>query len=216
MRRSLIRGMVWALAVGLAAACTPASAHPARANIDVARQERAACGDSTHVRRLGGESASAFAMRVHPDGKELVHPVLEGNFGITPRDIFALYGARAEGLDAGWVLAPAAECPGWYRRHLLPISDVSGFGVAAPFYVVRSAFRANADRDSARELLLILYAEGPGPADEYGNRRRIREHNVAVFDWTGTRFVYRSPVSEKLYDLPTAEAVRSRLRTLGF
>lgn len=45
----------------------------------------------------------------------------------------------------------------------------------------------------------------PGPADEYGNRRRKHEHNVAVFDWTGTRFVYRYPVSRRLYDLPTPE-----------
>lgn len=217
MRRSLIRGMGWALAVGLAAACTPASAHPARAHTaaDLAREERA-CGDSTQVRRLGGESADAFVMRVRPASMELAHPVLEGNFGITPRDILALYGTRAEGLHDGWVLTPAAGCPGWYRRHALPISDVSQIEVAAPSYEVRSAFRANADRDAARELLLILYAEGPGPADEYGNRRRKHEHNVAVFDWDGMRFVYRYSVSRKLYGVPTAGAVRSRLRSLGY
>jgi hypothetical protein len=216
MLRSSIRGIGWALAVGLATACTPASAHPARANTDVAREERAGCGDSTHVRRLVGESASAFVTRVHPDGKELVHPVLEGNFGITPRDILALYGSSGAGLRDGWVLTPAPGCAGWYRRHLLPIEDVSQIEVAAPSYRVRSAFRANADRDAARELLLILYAEGPGPADEYGNRQRKHEHNVAVFDWTGTRFVYRYPVSRRLYGLRTAEAVRRRLRALGY
>lgn len=218
MRCSLIRGMGWALAAGLAAACTQASAQRAveRTTADVTREERAACDDSTHVRRLGGESANAFVIRMRPAGMELAHPVLEGDFGITPRDILALYGTRAEGLHDGWVLTPAAGCPGWYRRHILPISDVSQIEVAAPAYQVRSAFRANADRDAARELLLILYAEGPGPADEFGNRRRKHEHNVAVFDWTGTRFVYQYPISRKLYDVPTAGAVRSRLRALGY
>lgn len=217
MRSSLIRGMGWALAVGLAAACTPASGQRAgeRTAVDLAPEERA-CADSTRVRRLGGESANALVMRVRPPGTDLSHPVLEGNFGFTPRDVLALYGTRAEGLHEGWVLAPAAGCPGWYRRHALPISDVSQIEVAAPSYRVRSAFRANADRDTARELLMILYAEGPGPADEYGYRQRKHEHNVAVFEWTGTRFVYRYPVSRRLYGLRTAGAVRSRLRALGY
>lgn len=203
---------VCALFFGLILACVPASAQPA----DVAREERTACGDSANVRRTDVESASAFVMRVRPAGTELSHPVLEGDFGFTPQDILALYGTRAEGLQDGWVLTPAAGCPGWYRRHRLPISDISAMGVPAPAYAVRAALRANADRDAARELVLILYAEGPGPADERGNRRRKHERNVAVFDWDGTRFVYQYPVSEKLYDLPTSRAVRARLRALGY
>jgi hypothetical protein len=155
-------------------------------------------------------------MRVRPAGMELSHRALEGEFGFTQRDILALFGTRALGLQHGWVLTPAAGCPGHYRRHVLPLDEVSLWEVAAPAYEVRAALRANADRDAARELVLILRAEGRGPADDRGNRNWNVENNVAVFDWNGTRFVHLDSVSEKVYGLRTAAAVRARLRALGY
>jgi hypothetical protein len=174
------------------------------------------CDDTAIVHRRAGEGATAFLMRVRPAGMELSHQALEGEFGFTRRDILALFGTRAEGLQSGWVLTPAAGCPGYYRRHALPLGEVSLWKVAAPAYEVRAALGANADRDAARELVLILRAEGRGPADDRGNRDWNMENNVAVFDWNGTRFVHLDSVAEKVYGLRTAAAVRARLRALGY
>jgi hypothetical protein len=175
-----------------------------------------ACGDTATVRRRDGESAAAFLMRVRPAGMELSHRALEGELGFTPRDILALFGTRPSGLRHGWVLTPVAGCPGHYRRHVLPIDEISLWEVASPAYEVRAALRANADGDAARELVLILRAEGRGPADDRGNREWNVENNVAVFDWNGTRFVLLDPVSERLYGLTTAAAVRAKLRAAGY
>lgn len=222
--RPTTKALARTLALGLALTCVPALAHPTGApkpsdavngQSDGSRQP-AACDDTATVRRHDGEGVRAFLMRVRPAGTVLSHRVLEGEFGFTRRDILALFGTRAEGLRSGWVLAPVAGCPGYYRRHVLPIDDISLWEVAAPAYEVRAALRANADRDAARELVLILRAEGRGPADDRGNRDWNVENNVAVFDWNGTRFVILDPVSERLYGLTTAAAVRAKLRALGY
>lgn len=176
----------------------------------------AACGDSTMVQRRANESTAAFGHRIRPAGRELSHQVLEGNFGFTPRDVVALFGTREVGFRAGWVLTPVAECPGWYRRHVLPVDDISLVDVVSPRYQVRSVFRANADRDAARELVLILFAEGRGPADDNGDRTWGQEHNVAVMDWNGTEFVNLHDVALRLHNRPNAAAVRARLRRLGY
>lgn len=213
-------------ALGLAAASVPVSAkstsaYQPRADVkqSTAMRDRlraAVCGDTATVRRHNGESATAFLMRVRPAAMELSHRALEGEFGFTSRDILALFGTRSAGLLHGWVLTPIAGCPGFYRRHVLPIDEISLWEVASPAYEVRAALRANADRDAARELVLILRAEGRGPADDRGNRDWNVENNVAVFDWNGTRFVILDPVSERLYGLRAAAAVRARLRNLGY
>lgn len=224
MRRSKVRGRTKALArtlaLGLAVTCVPALAYPTATpkptDAVIGSRQPTACDDTATVRRRDGESATAFLMRVRPAGMELSHRVLEGEFGFTPRDILALFGTRAFGLRHGWVLTPVAGCPGHYRRHVLPIDEISLWEVASPAYEVRAALRANADRDAARELVLILRAEGRGPADDRGNRNWNVENNVAVFDWNGTRFVILDPVSERLYGLRTAAAVRTKLRALGY
>jgi hypothetical protein len=207
--KTIGKALAWSV-LGLAAASVPvvAQGDPSR--------RTSSCGDTATVRRRGGESATAFLMRVRPPGMELSHRALEGEFGFTPRDILALFGTRASGLQHGWVLAPVAGCPGYYRRHVLPLDDISLWEVASPAYEVRAAFRANADRDAARELVLILRAEGRGPADDRGNREWNVENNVAVFDWNGTRFVILESIERKVYGLRTAAAVRARLRALGY
>lgn len=222
--KTIRQGLTWS-AVALAAASVPVFAHSARAYQSPSglvqgtmRGELRAgeCGDTAFVRRRGGESATAFVTRVRPPRMELSHRVLEGGFGFTRRDILALLGTRADGLQHGWVLTPVAGCPGRYRRHVLPIDEISLWEVASPAYEVRAALRANADRDAARELVLILRAEGRGPADDRGNRDWDVENNVAVFDWDGRRFVILDPVPRRLYGLSTARAARAKLRALGY
>lgn len=221
--KTIRKALAWS-ALALAAASVPVFAHPTAADqpagAGVAQSDplwrTSSCGDTASVRRRDGESATAFLTRVRPAGMELSHRALEGEFGFTPRDILALFGTRASGLQHGWVLAPVAGCPGYYRRHVLPLDEISLWEVAAPAYEVRAALRANADRDAARELVLILRAEGRGPADDRGSRNWNVENNVAVFDWTGTRFVILDSVSKRLYGLRTAAAVRARLRAIGY
>jgi hypothetical protein len=195
--------MVRMIVASMALAAAPGAAH-------------GACTDTALVRRLPGESTAAFATRIRPAGRELVHPAVEGRFAATAGDVVALYGTRSDGLTEGWVLTPELRCVGQYRRIPLPIQDISLMSVANPSFQVRAVLRANADRDADRELILILYARGVGPADERGQRDRSEEHNVAVFDRVGRRFVYRYPISAKLHDRPTAVAVRRRLRALGY
>ncbi|HEX8211367.1 MAG TPA: hypothetical protein VF584_14425 [Longimicrobium sp.] len=218
--KKIRKALTWS-ALGLAAASAPVAAHSAAANqsargVAQTNARTSSCGDTAAVRRRAGESATAFLMRVRPAGTELSHRALEGDFGFTPRDILALFGTRSSGLLHGWVLTPAAGCPGHYRRHVLPLDEVSLWEVAAPAYEVRAALRANADRDAVRELVLIIRAEGRGPADDRGNRDWNVENNVAVFDWNGTRFVHLESVSGKVHGLRTAAAVRERLRALGY
>jgi len=213
------KALTWS-ALGLAAASVPVFAHSTAADQSVrgvaqTSAQTNTCRDTSTVRRRAGESATAFLMRVRPAGMELSHRALEGEFGFTSRDVLALFGTRSSGLLHGWVLTPAPGCPGYYRRHVLPLDEVSLWEVAAPAYQVRAALRANADRDAARELVLILRAEGRGPADDRGNRNWNVENNVAVFDWNGTRFVHLDSVSGKVYGLSTARAVRAKLRALG-
>jgi hypothetical protein len=223
LRLKTIRMALACGALALAAASVPVFAHSAAADQPAgtgaaqggATRRTDSCADTAVVRRRDGESATEFLMRVRPSGMELSHRALEGGFGFTPRDILALFGTRASGVQHGWVLAPVAGCPGHYRRHVLPLDDISLWEVASPAYEVRAALRANADRDAARELVLILRAEGRGPADDRGNRNWNVENNVAVFDWNGSRFVILRPVSRRLYGLRTAAAVRARLRALG-
>lgn len=212
--KTIRKALAWS-ALGLTAASVPVSAHTAGAYPSPMVVKQSTCGDTAIVRRRDGESATAFLTRVRPAGMELSHRALEGEFGFTPRDILALFGTRSSGLQHGWVLAPVAGCPGYYRRHVLPLDEISLWEVASPAYEVRAALRANADRDAARELVLILRAEGRGPADDRGNRNWNVENNVAVFDWSGTRFVILDSVSKRLYGLRTAAAVRARLRALG-
>ncbi|HEX8675327.1 MAG TPA: hypothetical protein VF710_25755 [Longimicrobium sp.] len=221
LRLTKIRKALTWCALGLAAASVPVAAHSTAAAQSVhgvaqTGAQTNACDDTATIRRRAGESVDAFLMRVRPMGMELSHRALEGEFGFTPRDILALFGTRAEGLQDGWVLTPAAGCPGQYRRHVLPLDEVPLWEVAAPAYEVRAALGANADRDAARELVLILRAEGRGPADDRGDRDWNVENNVAVFDWNGTRFVHLDSVAEKVYGLRTAAAVRARLRALGY
>lgn len=174
------------------------------------------CADSAVVRPRDGESNLAFVNRLFPSDWELLHPLEEGDFGFTQKDLLALAGTRDGGLFRGSVLTPLDKCPGWYRRHVLPINEISLMDVANPAYEVRGVLRANADRDTVQELLLILYTEGRGAADDRGDRAWNAEHNVAVFDWNGSEFVNLYPIAERLHNHATPPAVRSRLRALGY
>jgi hypothetical protein len=176
----------------------------------------ATCADSMAVHPRDGESRVDFVNRRFPSGWELLHPLEEGDFGFTNKDLLALAGTRNGGLFRGAVLAPILDCPGWYHPHVLPINEISLMDVVNPAYEVRGVLRANADRDTARELVLILYTEGRGAADNDGNRAYNTEHNVAVMDWNGTEFVNLYPVAADLHNQPTPAAVRERLRELGY
>jgi hypothetical protein len=153
--------------------------------------------------RAHGESLGQFAARIIPRGKKLVHPVTEGDFGPAKGALLVLFADDEFRPFTGWVLVPEA---GGYRRVVLPQPESMW-----NYTEVQAVFFANADRDSARELLILCeHMTGIGPT---GARPF---HYTWVYNWNGRAFVYLDKVSARIGTLATAPKVRQRLRTLGY
>jgi hypothetical protein len=107
--------------------------------------------------RLPGESAEAFAKRVTPPGSQLIHQVIETSvWSGNERSIIAFFELtvpiiREDSAIAvtGTIFFPAGQ--GTYRQ--TRIGDIEEEGGRPE---VRSVFFANADKDPAKELIVIV------------------------------------------------------------
>ena len=154
-------------------------------------------------KRARGESLDQFAVRIIPAGKKLVHPVTKGDFGLAKNALLVLFADDEFRPFTGWVLIPEGA---GYRRVVLPQP-----GSMWSYTEVKAVFFANADRDSARELLILCeHMTGIGPT---GARPF---HYTWVYDWNQRAFVYLEKLSAEIGTLATAPKVRRRLRTLGY
>jgi hypothetical protein len=158
------------------------------------------------VKRKPDESLKQFALRIIAPQTALAHDVLEGAFAASAKNLVVLYTPVEAQSSAflGMVLTPAAN--GEYRKFALPIeADLSGrFEVN-----VQAVFYANADKDAQLELVILYstYRNGSGEKD-WGE--------AYVFDWDGKEFVSLENIELKLSGLRTAQAVRKKLKSLGY
>jgi hypothetical protein len=158
------------------------------------------------VKRQASETLKNFALRIIPAKTELAHDVIQGAFATSTKNLVILYDTPNAQSSAfsGWVLTPAID--GTYQKFALPIeADLSGrFEVTA-----QAVFFANADKDAQQELFIIYsgYRNGTGEKEW---------HAVHIFDWNGKEFVALTELENKLSGLPTATAIRRKLKTLGY
>ena len=158
------------------------------------------------VKQRTGETLKDFALRIIPARTELAHEVVQGVFATFTKNMVILYSTPKAQSSAfsGWVLMPATN--GTYQKFTLPIeADLSGrFEITA-----QAVFFANADKDAQQELFIIYSTYRNGSGEKEGNA-------VHVFDWNGKEFVSHTEVENKLSGLPTAKAVRRKLKILGY
>jgi hypothetical protein len=158
------------------------------------------------IKQQTSETLKDFALRIIPAKTELAHEVVQGVFATSTKNLVILYSTpEAQGSAfSGWVLMPATN--GTYQKFALPIeADLSGrFEIT-----VQSVFFANADKDTQQELFIIYSTYRNGSGEKEANA-------VHVFDWNGKEFVPLTEVENKLSGLPTAKAVRRKLKILGY
>jgi hypothetical protein len=158
------------------------------------------------VLRNPGESLDDFGRRIIPPGTQLVHPVLEGEFGPGAENVVVLFSANVEkGPYTAWVLVP--HNGGYGVPYVLPqpklLSDYLKWEVQAVLF-------APVDGRPGDELIIMsdgYSGEGPSPT---------RIHSTWVYGWSGTEFRQLSDVTEALGDAYPAQAVRDRLAALGY
>ena len=107
------------------------------------------------VKRLEGETAEAFVRRNAPVGSELARPAIETDAWGRTRTVIAFYKVEAKAKDGtpfsqvdGYMFVP--KTPDLYQRILINHFEPEG---SAP--EIRAVFFANADKDPARELVVI-------------------------------------------------------------
>jgi hypothetical protein len=131
---------------------------------------------------------------------------VQGAFAANARNLVILYNLpeTQSAAFAGWVLTPAAD--GAYQKFALPIeADLSGrFEITA-----RAVFFANADKDAQQELFILYSSYRNGSGDK-------EESAVHIFDWNGQEFVALTELEHRLSGLPTAQAIRRKLKSLGY
>ena len=158
------------------------------------------------VARLPREAAADFAARLLPANSELAHTVIEGAFGPGAGNIVVLYRARdsVNTNYSGWVLAPAG--PSKYRKYELPaMTEIPGqFEIT-----VTAVMFANADKDPARELLVLYAYHRNGSQSDDSNA-------VYAYHWTGHGFEALTGIDRSLAGLKNAASVRRKLKTLGY
>jgi hypothetical protein len=158
------------------------------------------------VKQQASETLKDFALRIIPAKAELAYEVVQGIFATSTKNLVILYSTpEAQGSAfSGWVLMPVTN--GTYQKFTLPIeADLSGrFEITA-----QSVFFANADKDTQQELFIIYSTYRNGSGEKEGNA-------VHVFNWNGKEFVSLTEVENKLSGLPTAKAVRRKLKILGY
>jgi len=154
--------------------------------------------------REAGETLDVFARRIIPDGMQLAHPALEGDFGPGAGNIVMLFGETVPGPYAGWVLVPEGEA---YRQYDLPAS--AHLWSWAEWEVQAVTF-ALVDTDARPELLVLSdFASGSGP-----HATRVRY--TWVYRWRAGEFQYLAEVTDALGSAFPARAVFERLSELGY
>lgn len=163
--------------------------------------------ESPLLTRREGETLQNFGARIIPAGMQLAHPVLEGNFGSSRRNIIILFHEDDYREFTGWVLIPEGTS---YRRYILP-------EVRLPVSTkIKAVFFDNADCDSERELL-ILCEHISGVGRYPGNVTPF--YTSYVYDWNGSGFTW---LEDTTFDLDavgqtkTVRGVRRLLRRLGY
>lgn len=154
--------------------------------------------------REAGETLDAFATRILPEGMQLAHPALEGDFGPGAGNIVMLFGEKVPGAYAGWVLVPEGEA---YRQYEMPVP--AHLWSWADWEVQAVTF-AQVDADARPELLILSdFVSGSGP-----NATRVR--STWVYRWRAGEFSYLAEVTEALGSAFPARAVFERLSELGY
>ena len=158
------------------------------------------------ITRQPKEAPADFAARLLPQATELAHTVVEGTFGPGAGNIVILFRARdnVNTNYTGWVLVPAGSSR--YRKYELPAMPE----IPSRFEITVSAVMfANADKDPARELLVLYAYHRNGSEDDDSN-------GVHAYDWTGRGFTAMTGMDRNLAGLKTAAAVRRKLKTMGY
>lgn len=112
------------------------------------------------LQRVGSETAEAFVKRIMPDTTELVHPIIETNvWDSAAKAIIAFYGYDDKkdintGFNTitGYVYLPLGKNA--YRAIQFGTIDEEG-----GYPEVISVFFANADKDKAKELVVLVMHE---------------------------------------------------------
>ena len=157
------------------------------------------------VTRQPKEAPADFAARLLPQDRELAHTVVEGTFGPGPGNIVILFRARNDVNTnyTGWVLVPAGSSR--YRKYELPAMPE----IPSRFEItVNAVMFANADKDAAREMLVLYSYHRNGSEDDDSNA-------VHAYDWTGRGFTGMAGIDRNLAGLKTAAAVRRKLKSMG-
>ena len=164
------------------------------------------CGQEV-IKRNDGELIENFGQRVLPPKTELAHKILIGSFGPSANNILLLFRPALESSNyTGWVLMPDDNSPSSYRKVVLPpMQEIpQHFDIT-----VSSVLYANADKDQELELIILYEYYRTGSGNETGDA-------AYVYDWIGSEFVVLDQVGSKLVGLKTAQAVRRKLKALGY
>jgi hypothetical protein len=142
-----------------------------------------------------------LAQSVLPPGHELVHPPVALQFGPPGKHVVVLHAPKDETAFSGIVLLMKQE--GW-RKFEIPGPK----GIPGQFeYEVKAVFAENADRDPARELIVLYSYHRNGSTADDGTA-------CLVYRWNGKSFGLLESVAAQLAGAKTAAQVRARLRAL--
>ena len=124
------------------------------------------CGycKSQAVTRLPGENAETFVRRVFTIEDELPHPVIETAEWDTAKKVIIFF-KRFDDGNIGYLLTPVEN--NTYATTIIDsFFELGGEG----FPVIETVFFANADKDSAREIIVMIKARGRWPkfSEKYG------------------------------------------------
>ena len=113
------------------------------------------CSYGQEVKRLENETLENFAKRNAPPESELVHTVIETEAWGVKKTVFAFYKVEAKAKDGtpitqvdGYLFL--AQSPNTYQRILIENFEPEGGDPR-----IEAAFFANADKDAAKELIVI-------------------------------------------------------------
>jgi hypothetical protein len=155
------------------------------------------------VSRKPGETLKQMASRIIPAKSELAHVPVQGAFGPGPGNVVVL-SRPADDVNtnySGLVLAPT-EKAGDYRVIRLPaLTEIPGrFEID-----IKAVFFENVDSDPDAELLVLCDYHRNGSQDDDTSA-------VHIYKWQQDHFIRLEGLEGKLVGLPTAAAVRARLK----
>lgn len=152
---------------------------------------------------------NSLAKEYIPNGSEIVHKVVQGKFAQAATgnsgNVVVMYRDKSGSKFGEYntmVLVPKGTS---WEKYDLPQPDTTW-----SFMKPLAVFFANVDKDRDMELLILEEAEsgaGPGGAKPF--------YRTRIYDWSGSRFVHRENISDKISaDADTVAKVRKELKKI--